>query len=96
MIQLKPERELVTRESTDSVADKRSAQSTFTKPALAMQGERFLSRSELALRWSCSGETVKRRTRDGILHPLRFNRRFLRYRLSEVQLVEQHAEGGAR
>ena len=56
--------------------------------------EQLLSRSQLAKRWSCSGETVKRRTREGVLNPLRFNQRFLRYRLSDIVHVEEQAEGG--
>jgi hypothetical protein len=58
--------------------------------------EYLFTRQELALRWSCSGETIKRRTREGILCPTRFNQRFLRYRLSNIISVEEHAEGGKR
>ena len=52
---------------------------------------RLLSRKELGQRWSCSTQTVKRRTRDGLLHPLRFNSRMIRYSLSEVIRIEQQA-----
>jgi hypothetical protein len=58
-----------------------------------MQTERLISRKELAERWSCSTETVKRRTREGLLHPLRFNLRMVRYPLSEVIHIEQKAGG---
>jgi hypothetical protein len=51
----------------------------------------LISRQELARRWSCSTETVKRRTRDGLLHPLRFNSRMIRYAMSEILRVEQEA-----
>ena len=57
--------------------------------------ERFLTRAELAERWSCSVETIKRKTKSGLLHPLRFNERMLRYALSEVLAVEAGAGGVA-
>ena len=55
--------------------------------------ERLISRKVLAQRWSCSTETIKRRTREGLLHPLRFNSRMIRYQLSEILRVEQEAGG---
>jgi hypothetical protein len=55
------------------------------------QAEKLLSRKAVAERWSCSNETVKRRTREGILHPISFNRRLIRYRLSEILAVEKAA-----
>jgi hypothetical protein len=58
-----------------------------------MQAEQLISRKALAERWSCSTETIKRRTRDGMLHPLRFNSRMIRYQVSEVIRVEQEAGG---
>jgi CHAD domain-containing protein len=56
-----------------------------------MQTEQLISRKALAERWSCSTETIKRRTRDGLLHPIRFNARMIRYQLSEIVRVEQEA-----
>jgi hypothetical protein len=56
-----------------------------------MGSEQLLSRKALAQRWSCSTETIKRRTRDGLLHPLRFNARMIRYPLSEIIQVEREA-----
>ena len=56
-----------------------------------MQTEQLISRKALAQRWSCSTETIKRRTRDGLLHPIRFNARMIRYQLSEIVRVEQEA-----
>ncbi len=53
----------------------------------------LISRKALAQRWSCSTETIKRRTREGLLHPVRFNSRMIRYQLSEVIRVEQQAGG---
>jgi len=61
---------------------------------LAATTEQLITRKSLAARWQCSPETVKRRTREGLLHPIRFNQRLLRYRLSEVLQVEQAAGGG--
>jgi hypothetical protein len=58
-----------------------------------MRTEQLISRKALAERWSCSTETIKRRTRDGVLHPLRFNARMIRYQLSEVMRVEEEAGG---
>jgi predicted site-specific integrase-resolvase len=60
-----------------------------------MQSEQLLSRKALAQRWSCSTETIKRRTREGLLHPVRFNQRMIRYSVSEILRVEQEALGGA-
>ena len=56
--------------------------------------ETFLTRRQLAERWNCSRETIKRKTRDHLLHPLRFNERMVRYRLSEIEAYEAQAEGG--
>jgi predicted site-specific integrase-resolvase len=58
-----------------------------------MRSEQLISRKALAERWSCSTETVKRRTRDGLLHPIRFNSRMIRYPLSEIIRVEKEAGG---
>lgn len=49
----------------------------------------FLSRYELAMRWGVSKETIKRREREGLLTPIRFNQRLLRYRLEDVIEVER-------
>jgi predicted DNA-binding transcriptional regulator AlpA len=55
--------------------------------------ERLLTRRELAQRWSCSTETIKRKTAAGDLTPVRFGLRFLRYRLSQIEQLETEAEG---
>jgi len=55
---------------------------------LIEQTEKFLTRRELAERWRCSGETCKRRQRDGKLHPVYLSQRKLLYRLSEVLALE--------
>ena len=53
--------------------------------------ERLVSRKELSERWGVSTETIKRRTREGMLEPLRFNQRLLRYRLSDIIRIELEA-----
>jgi len=53
--------------------------------------QQLISRKALATRWQCTPETIKRRTREGLLHPVRFNQRNLRYRLSEIIQVEDSA-----
>jgi hypothetical protein len=55
--------------------------------------EQLVSRKVLATRWQCSVETIKRRTREGLLHPVRFNQRLIRYPLSEVIRIEKEASG---
>ena len=57
--------------------------------------EQLVSRKALASRWQCSVETIKRRTREGWLHPVRFNQRMIRYPMSEIIRVEQEASGQA-
>jgi len=54
--------------------------------------ERFLKRRELTARWRCSGETIKRRQRSGLLNPVRLSQRFLLYKLSEVEALEAAAQ----
>jgi hypothetical protein len=57
--------------------------------------EQLVSRKALASRWQCSVETIKRRTREGLLHPVRFNQRLIRYPLSEIIRIEKEASGRA-
>jgi hypothetical protein len=47
--------------------------------------EDLITRSELAFRWRCHIETIKRKEKGGQLHPIRFSERMVRYRLSEVR-----------
>jgi len=54
--------------------------------------EKFLKRRELAARWRCSGETIKRRQRSGLLHPIRLSQRSLLYKLSEIEALEARAQ----
>jgi len=53
----------------------------------------FLSRQQLAERWGCCKETIKRRERAGILKPVRFSRRSLRYRIKDIEEIERQASG---
>jgi hypothetical protein len=65
----------------------KSAGSTNPDPAVPA-GETLLSRKQVASRWGCSTETVKRRERAGILRSIRFNGRNVRYRLADIERVE--------
>ena len=51
--------------------------------------QELISRDQLAKRWSVSKETIKRREREGLLNPIRFNQRLLRYRLEDILEIEQ-------
>ena len=53
--------------------------------------DHLLSRRDVAQRWRCSVETVKRRTAAGQLHPIRFGPRMIRYAIDEVRRVEREA-----
>jgi len=59
------------------------------------QTDKFLTRRELAKRWRCSGESVKRRQRAGLLHPFYLSERKLLYSLAEIEALEA-AGGGAQ
>ena len=67
-----------------------------TSKYIESQQEQFLTRRQIAERWACSTETVKRKTRAGLLHPVRFNERMLRYPLSQIMALEQSAGGGEK
>jgi predicted site-specific integrase-resolvase len=56
--------------------------------------EQLLSRRAVANRWQTSVETIKRREKAGVLKPIRFNQRLLRYKLSDIEALEA-AAGGA-
>jgi hypothetical protein len=57
-------------------------------------GEELISRPELARRWGCHVETLRRREREGFLHPMQMGRRMIRYRLAEILAIEAEAAGG--
>jgi hypothetical protein len=58
---------------------------TNSKPA------QLLSRRHLASRWAVSKETLKRRERAGKLPFLKLGRD-VRYRLSDIEIIEKQAE----
>ena len=53
------------------------------------QTEKFLTRRELAERWRCSGESIKRRQRAGLLHPVYLSSRKILYSIAEVEELEK-------
>jgi len=48
-----------------------------------------LTRAELAERWKISEMTLKRREKEGLLQPIRFGGRSIRYSLKTVEKIEQ-------
>ena len=52
---------------------------------------RLVSRNELSTRWSFSKETLKRREKSGLLPFLKIGKE-VRYRLSDIELIEADAE----
>ena len=52
-----------------------------------------LSRKELAQRWRCCMETIKRREKSRVLKALKLGR-LVRYRLADVEALEAEAEVG--
>ena len=50
--------------------------------------QKFLTRAELCLRWACCTMTLKRREKQGILKPIRFNARTTRYLVSDIEATE--------
>ena len=57
---------------------------------------RFITRKQLAARWSCCEMTLKRREADGTLHPIRLSGRMVRYRLSDIECIESEKERTAK
>lgn len=54
----------------------------------------LLSRAQLALRWSCSIETLKRREKSGALKRILIGPRIIRYALADVLKIESSHKGG--
>ena len=52
------------------------------------EDEKLISRHTLRDRWDCSGETLKRYEKRGILRPVRIAPRMVRYRLSDILKIE--------
>jgi hypothetical protein len=59
------------------------------KCASSNMDDRLLTRSELALRWKVSIETLKRRERAKILCPIKLQGRIIRYRITDVLRIEE-------
>lgn len=53
----------------------------------------LLSRAQLALRWSCSIETLKRREKSGALKRILIGPRIIRYALADVLKIEGQKQG---
>ena len=49
----------------------------------------LISRRQLAGRWGCCVESIKRRQRAGLLHPVYLSSRMVRYSLQNIEEVEQ-------
>jgi predicted site-specific integrase-resolvase len=60
-----------------------------TLPEIAPGDEELLSRKELAARWRCHIETLKRWEEAGRLKPIKVGAKFLRYRLSDIEKFER-------
>jgi hypothetical protein len=51
--------------------------------------EALLSRLDLTRRWNCHVETLKRWEGQGRLKPIKIGGKFLRYRLSDIEKLEE-------
>jgi predicted site-specific integrase-resolvase len=51
---------------------------------------KLLNRKELAERWGCCIETVKRMQNSGVLRPVVFTGRLIRYRVEDVRRIEEN------
>jgi len=47
-----------------------------------------LDRKQLANRWGCSIPTIKRREKEGLLHPVYLSTRLVRYRIADIESIE--------
>ena len=55
-----------------------------SKPIVKNLDEKYLSRQELAAQVGCHPKTIQRAEASGLLKPIRFNSRMIRYKASEV------------
>lgn len=55
------------------------------------RGERFISRQELAERWSISVREIIVREKSGALKPYRFSYKMTRFKLSDIVALEESA-----
>jgi hypothetical protein len=56
----------------------------------------LISRKQLQQRWGCCTETIKRKQRAGLLHPVYLSSRMVRYNLDNVLEIETAAAGGVK
>lgn len=61
------------------------------KHPLPQMKEHYITRKQLAIRWNCSTETIKRKERSGYVKPFKFGQRFVRYRLADIEQLEREA-----
>lgn len=76
--------------STNSSILKQLEEAAERTPAKAKTSP-FITRSQLAERWQLSGESLKRYERRGILKPVKIAARMLRYRLADIEAIENEA-----
>lgn len=57
-----------------------------------VNSEVLVSRKQVCARWGCCSLTLRRREAAGLLKPIRFNQRMLRYRLADIQAIENAAK----
>lgn len=62
-------------------------------PPFVSRDQTYLSRKQLASRWSCCVETIKRKENCGLIPAVRLGKRFVRYRLSDIERIEHEAIG---
>jgi hypothetical protein len=55
----------------------------------------LIDRKKLASRWECSIMTIKRREVDGMLTPVNLMGRIVRYRLSDIEAIENGEDAAA-
>jgi hypothetical protein len=62
------------------------------KKVPAPAADDLISRRGIMGRWGCSDETIKRREKAGDLTPIRFSKRMIRYKLSQVMALESQGD----
>jgi hypothetical protein len=50
--------------------------------------EQLISKVDLMKRWRCNDRTIERKELAGLLNPVKFNAKMLRYKLSEIEALE--------
>ncbi|MFT5404491.1 MAG: hypothetical protein ACI9DF_003334 [Verrucomicrobiales bacterium] len=64
----------------------------FRNAVSPLKQDRPISRAQLAQRWGVSKEIIKRRERDGMLSPIRFNQRLLQLELIMAGSVRREGD----